>query len=280
VRTLLVDGCVRTYRIHVPANYHPDKPNPTVLVIHGTCQDSRSMMVFSGMNDKSDQCGFIAVYPEGWRGTAFMTWNTRAHYQIFTLGMPDDLQYIDRLLDDLAEVVPVDQQRLYSCGFSTGAMFSYRLAIERPGRFAAVGSVAGAIPRALPWPGTPTSVIHIQGMADKVVRPCGSWGMVGVAFNFRSTAETIRIWLRTNCIPEEPTLVHEEPEWEHWHYGPGANNTEVELVLIRDHGHSWPGQKPPMSWILHWTQCVSANDLLWDFFQRHCLAHPPLLVHP
>lgn len=271
VRKLNVDGFVRTYRIHVPPNYKPDAPNPVVLVIHGTIMDSRLMVGFTGMNQKSDEAGFITVYPDGWRGTAFMTWNAGALFPLLSLGMPDDLQFIDHLLDDVAHLVPVDQKRLYACGFSSGAMFSYRLAIERPGRFAAIGSVEGAIPKRLPCPGTPTSVIHIQGMSDKVVRPSGSWGLVGTVLHFRSTVETIRIWLKINAIQEEPALLHEDPEWEHWRYGPGLDETEVDLVLIRDHGHCWPGMVPGLGLLLRWTKCVSANDLLWDFFQRHSL---------
>ncbi len=95
--------------------------------------------------------------------------------------------------------------------------------------------------------------------------------MVGMAMNFHSTVETVRIWLRTNGIMEEPKLLHDEPEWEHWRYGPGLDDTEVDLVLIRDQGHCWPGMKPGLGLILRWTDCVSANDLLWDFFQRHSL---------
>jgi polyhydroxybutyrate depolymerase len=281
VRKIKVDGFQRNYKIHIPQNYSPDKPNPVVCVFHGTLMDSSMMVKFTGMNDKSEEAGFITVYPDGWRGAVFHTWNAGALFPLLSLGMPDDLQFVDRMLEDLGQQVPIDQKRLYACGFSSGAMFTYRLAIERPGRFAAVGSVEGALPTSLPCPNRATSVIHIQGMSDKIVRQSGSWGLVGTVLQFRSTVETIRIWLKINVIREEPNLVHEDSEWEHWRYGPGVDGSEVDLVLIRDQGHCWPGQIPGLGMLLRWTKCVSANDLLWNFFQRHSLKQEPVLFnHP
>ena len=48
-------------------------------------------------------------------------------------------------------------------------------------------------------------------------------------------------------------------------YGNGKDGAEVMLVTIEEGGHTWPGQKPPVGFIGK----SSANDLIWEYFQRH-----------
>ena len=59
----------RTYLVHVPKGYDPKKPAPVVLALHGAAMNGPMMVWFSGLNKKSDEAGFIVVYPSG-TGTA------------------------------------------------------------------------------------------------------------------------------------------------------------------------------------------------------------------
>lgn len=52
-------------------------------------------------------------------------------------------------------------------------------------------------------------------------------------------------------------------------YGNGKDGAEVVLVIIEEGGHTWPSQKPPVGFIGKSTSKFSANDLMWEFFQRH-----------
>ncbi len=38
------------------------------------------------------------------------------------------------------------------------------------------------------------------------------------------------------------------------------------LIEIENGGHTWPGEKSPISLIGKSTLDISANDLMWDFF--------------
>ena len=45
----------------------------------------------------------------------------------------------------------------------------------------------------------------------------------------------------------------------------------VEFFIIEGGGHTWPGMQPALSLLGKSTRRISANDLIWEFFQRHSL---------
>ncbi|MFN7866218.1 MAG: hypothetical protein ACK5TX_02325, partial [Planctomyces sp.] len=49
----------------------------------------------------------------------------------------------------------------------------------------------------------------------------------------------------------------------------GRDGSEVVLVEIQGGGHTWPGQRPVVARLGAATMDISANDLMWEFFQRH-----------
>jgi polyhydroxybutyrate depolymerase len=54
-------------------------------------------------------------------------------------------------------------------------------------------------------------------------------------------------------------------------YGQGKDGAEVVLIVIEGGGHTWPGREPRLASLGKTTRDISANDLMWDFFQRHPL---------
>ena len=44
---------------------------------------------------------------------------------------------------------------------------------------------------------------------------------------------------------------------------------EDSLVVIEGGGHTWPGKEPRMRSLGVSTRDISANDMMWEFFQRH-----------
>jgi len=52
-------------------------------------------------------------------------------------------------------------------------------------------------------------------------------------------------------------------------FGPGRNGAEVVLYEIEGGGHTWPGQGPRVRFIGKSTHDISANDLMWEFFEKH-----------
>ena len=45
--------------------------------------------------------------------------------------------------------------------------------------------------------------------------------------------------------------------------------SEVILYTVEGGGHTWPGRDPRLPLLGKSTRDISANDLIWDFFQKH-----------
>jgi polyhydroxybutyrate depolymerase len=56
----------------------------------------------------------------------------------------------------------------------------------------------------------------------------------------------------------------------------GRDGAEVVLVVVEGGGNTWLGRQPPVRFLGQATRNVSANDLLWEFFQKHPMKRLPL----
>ncbi len=278
VRKLTVGNFGRNYLVHVPSQYDPKKPTAVVLVLHGAGTNGRLTVPFTGMSEKSDQAGFIAVYPNG-TGAAdlFLTWNAGGLPASMTQGKPDDVAFIRSLLADLKTVVNVDPKHLHVTGMSNGGMMCYKLAAELSDIIASIAPVAGTMTMDDPRPTRPVPVLHFHGTADNLVPFGGPGDRSPRGMGFKSVEQTIRAWCNIDRCPETPQVENLPDKFAddttviRKTYGPGKNGTEVILVEITGGGHTWPGQAPLVGFIGRSTQDISANDLIWDFFQKHAL---------
>ena len=76
-RTITVGNLQRCYRVHVPKQFDADHPTPVVLAFHGGGGNPESVIRLSGLNTKSEEAGFIVVYPfdTGARDNYLLTFN-------------------------------------------------------------------------------------------------------------------------------------------------------------------------------------------------------------
>jgi len=275
-RQLKVGQQERSYYVHVPPKYDASKPTPVVLAFHGAGTNAPIMALSTGLSAKADEAGFIVVYPNGTgEGGLLLVWNSGGFRGPYARNRPDDVAFVAALLDDLATIVPIDRKRVYATGISNGGMMCYRLAAELSDRIAAVAPVAGAMGVDRCRPKRPVAVLHFHGTDDKLVPFHGPRDLTAVFASFKSVGETIRIWARLDGCPEKPeitdlpdkaddgTTVKQEV------YGSGKERTEVILYTIEGGGHTWPGRQWPIPWLGKTTRDISANDLIWEFFQKH-----------
>jgi len=275
VRQIELDGRARSFLVHVPPKYDSRKPTPVVLVFHGAAMNAHMMAWFCGMNAKSDEAGFIAVYPNGTGvGDTLLTFNSWGKPTPGPNGRPDDVAFTARILDDLTGVVKMDTKRVFATGLSNGGFMSYRLAAELSDRIAAIAPVAGTL-SVEAKPTRAVSVIHFHGTADTFVPYEGPNRKTPRFLPFKSVDETIRTWVKLNGCPEQPQIA-ELPDIardgttvQRKTYGPGKDGSEVVLYTIRGAGHTWPGRKSRIGFLGLTTENISANDLIWDFFCRH-----------
>jgi polyhydroxybutyrate depolymerase len=270
-RSLISEGIPRAYWVHVPPGYDATKPTPVVLILHSALMNGPAMAKFCGMNEKSDQAGFIAVYPNGTGTTPFFKYWNAGGVKVCDC---DDVGFIAQVLDDLGSVVHVDRKRVYAAGMSNGGMMCYRLAAELSDRIAAVASVAGSLALDECRPVRPVPVLHIHGTKDGLVLYDGPDERTPANLKFHSVADTVRIWAELNGCPAEPAVdlmppVKDRVPIRRAVYGPGKDGAEVILYSVEGGGHTWPGRDPELFFLGKTTKNVSANDLIWEFFQKH-----------
>ena len=275
-RTLMMGEQKRTYLVHVPKGYNPKKPAPVVLALHGMGMTGSMMVWFSGLNKKSDEAGFIVVYPSSAGVAPFLAWNAGGGKGKTAAGKADDVAFIGKLLDDLGAVVKVDEKRIYACGMSNGGMMCYRLAAELSDRLAAVAPVAGTIAVEESKPTRPVPIMHFHGTKDTFVPFAMAKGKTTSVMKLKGVEDSIQTWVKLNGCKEKPTTETlskdgDEMKVTRKTYGGGKNGSEVVLVVIEGGGHTWPGMKPPASFMGKSAMNISTNDLMWEFFQKHKL---------
>ena len=204
----------RRYLVHVPEQVDAKSPAPVVLVLHGAAMNAARTVAFTQMNTKADEAGFIAVYPEGTGLNPLLTWNAGGLSPSMAAGKPDDVEYIERVLDDLDTAVSVDGQRVYATGMSNGGMMCYLLAHRLAHRIAAIAPVAGTMTFDDPRPTRPVPVLHIHGDADTIVPFAGPQGDGQAPIRFKSVPATIEAWIAANQCPPEPRTMAEPPTAE------------------------------------------------------------------
>ncbi len=129
-RKLTVGDLKRNYLVHIPPKYDPKKPTPVVLAFHGGGANADNMVVFSGLNKKSDEAGFIVVYPNGTGRleNRLLSFNGGNCCSYAMTNKIDDVEFTRKLLDDLAKSANIDPKRVFATGMSNGAIMSYLLA--------------------------------------------------------------------------------------------------------------------------------------------------------
>lgn len=277
-RTLQVDGHERTYLVHVPPKYDPRTPMPVVLAFHGGGANAGNMVVFSGLNEKADQAGFIVAYPEGsGRSERLLTFNAGNCCGYAATHAIDDVAFTRHVLDDLGGVANIDRRRVFATGMSNGAMMTYRLASELSDRIAAIAPVSGPMGTKECHPRRAVAVMHFHGDADEFAPFQGGRGRGISGTDFYSVQHSIDAWVEANGCRKTPVTT-QLPDREddgttvkQLRYDSGAGGTEVVLVIISGGGHTWPGREPRMRSLGTSTRDISANDMMWEFFQRHPL---------
>ena len=158
---------------------------PVILALHGFGGDAAGLVGYFQLKAVADAHGVLVVAPPGSRnpdGSSY--WNAGGACCDLYDEHPDDIAYLDAVLDDLTAHYKVDPDRLFVVGHSNGAFMAYWYACQRAERVAAIVSLAGealADPSAC-HPQEPVAVLQVQGDADEIVPYAGgNLGSPGVA---------------------------------------------------------------------------------------------------
>lgn len=274
--TIVHDGLNRTYTVRLPSSYNSAQPLPLVIAMHGGFGSGIQLESQSRLTLKAESEGFIVVYPDGTQGGVlnYRTWNAGWCCGPSVTNNVDDVGFIGAMLDELIAQYAVDTLRIYATGMSNGGFMSYRLACEMPHRIAAIAPVAASMGMALCEPSRPVPVMAIHSYQDESVPYLGGVGS-GVSGHYNSPLDSVlNAWAtHSECAVRNDTVTH-DALYTHVRWHECDCGHEMELYITQDGGHSWAGGgqgtaigDPPST-------AVSANDLMWEFFQRYSLACP------
>ena len=172
----------RFVRLIFPKNFDTSqrKRLPLVLHLHGAIPTDLPNpadldLDASGYRDIPSKFNVIVAAPSALAHPLFpiYQWNiTEECCALPDSTEPDDVGFLDRLLDALLTNYPIDPRRVYLYGYSAGAAMAYRLACDHTDRFAALASGAGQFPVQDPGrcaPSAPISVLEVHSLDDEVI---------------------------------------------------------------------------------------------------------------
>ncbi len=269
-------GRDRMALIHVPANWRSGEPLPLVMALHGGGGGAiyQSSDRLYGLISKSEQAGFVAVFPNGisdTRNGMLATWNAGNCCARARDEDVDDVAFLREVVAEVGHRTVIAPRRIYAIGMSNGGMMAYRLACEAPDVFRGIMAVAGTDNTRQCRPARPVAVLHVHARNDDRVLFEGGAGekfrREDMVTDFVSVPDTVSRWVQRNQAAHAPQRVLQVPgAWCDLHAA-SAGGAPVQLCVTDTGGHSWPGgskdrgEEPP-------SQAIRANDLMWDFFSR------------
>ncbi|BEP12683.1 PHB depolymerase family esterase [Acidothermaceae bacterium B102] len=268
-RTITVAGLARTYHVYRPAGL--TGPAPLVVFLHGGFGNGLEAERYYGWNAEADQGRFLVAYPDG----LHRAWDTGGG----CCGTPgtqgiDDVGFITAMVASLERVAPIDARRVYATGISNGGIMAYTLAC-RTSLFAAIGpdSATQLGPCASP---SPTSVIHVHGLADTRIRYEGGEGNGSAHIDGPAVPALNATWRGIDhcaapAVSAAGVVTTSVAVCQH--------GRAVELITIAGAGHQWPGSpNRPLLQRVAGTDAPStaldATSVIWQFFSAHPLVSP------
>jgi len=269
--TIMVDGLERTYLLDLPTGYDATTELPLLIAMHGGLGSAYNLQNQSQLSEKAEEENFIVVYPEGVE-SGFLnirTWNAGWCCGNASDENIDDVGFIDSLIEYLLENYSINSKRVYATGMSNGGYMSYRLACELSDKIAAIAPVSAAMSMTSCDPERPVPIIHFHSYLDENVLYDGGIGD-GLAGHYSPPLDSIlNVWAGfNNCTNSEILVDNNEYTYTKWNSCDCAY--EIQYYITQDGGHSWHGGNGTASGDPA-SNYISANDLMWEFFQKHTL---------
>ncbi len=278
--SLMHDGLVRNYKVHVPSDYGGEKTS-MVIYFHGGGGDMRAAYM-DGMDKMSDKHGFILAIPEGTGevklGHLRGSWNGGKWETGECCGNTDDVGFISRMIDEIKDNFNIDEDRIYATGISNGGLMTNRLGCELADKIAAIATVAPAAIMSNCNTSRPMPVMDIHGTADPANPPDGSEpggifgeeGIMAMPYKRMTPYQVVDVWKNINNCSDSQVAGYEKGDVKCTIYNECAEGAEVELCMVEGMGHTYPGgsQYLPAGMVGPVSYDISF-DQVWGFFGKH-----------
>lgn len=246
----------RRFKYYMPVTLNPAKPISLIFEFHGSYEFGKPSEVadpIAGISESNAFCqkalkeNCILCYPAG-----------VAEFQADSSGAVNwagdnyekSLPFVDAMVKYFTEdnEPRVDPNRIYSTGQSSGAIFSFVLALHRPEVFAAITPRAGQSASTDPFPSRAVPVRVFAGEADEIVNHNA------VIDNMTKWAEEIGGYFAADMQMDSTTYEgYADVTIRYWHGG----NADYEIYSLAGVGHG-----------ISATECL---DDMWDFMKNHTL---------
>lgn len=277
---ILVDGDPRKYIVEIPEIYNSRKPLPVVFMFHGTSESGEFMYERSGWVEKGETEGIITVYPTSWkycfndRGTIRNTtrFNSYNMASIICEGekLRDDVKFFQAMVNEISSKWSINTKRIYVCGFSNGASFTSRLAIEKSDIIAAVVSSSGSLGVASNIPPTPVRklpVLLLFGNNDSYFVDATGEPLPmenpNTVLDHTYIKTLLAPYISRFSVNDAPIISNLSLAYK-YDFNPinQSDSHKFVFTLVRDMGHVFPnGNNAP----------VNGVNLYWDFFSQYSL---------
>ncbi len=259
--TILHDGLIREYLLYVPEVYDGSFEVPLMLNFHGNGSSASSHMEYADMRNLADSNNFILVYPQGAILNGSSHWNNALESST-NKSSTKDFEFTNALINKLTINYNIDSSRIYACGFSNGADFTFALACYNSDKIAAIGAVSGlmyqeTIDNCNPL--HPTAVIEFHGTSDSY-RP-----YEGITDYYASVEDMLNHWTSFNHTSIDPlinSITDNGTLIEYYAYNDGDSGTSVEHYKVVEGDHVW--------FDLSYEQ-ANTSEIIWNFVSKYDL---------
>ena len=235
-----VNGTMREYILHVPDDYDPNHPYRLIFGWHQLAGSAESIANrgFYGLEEPSAGQA-ILVAPDGLVGNENGDrgwWNTDGQ----------DVDFYHAMLDRFSSELCIDRDRIFSTGFSFGAMFSFALACSPDSMTRAIAPQAGSS----------------FGGCGNGTQPVAVMAFIGVNDSLLSGhRQAVDNFVGRNGCSEEPTEMAMS-----WCDGLNSNNLPCICVEYQNCNDGYPVIS--CEYEAGHTFAPNSGQTIWDFFSQ------------
>ena len=269
---VVVPGPISTrVRVFVPSTAD-GRLLPTVIDWHASGEDDSKQALVSGYEDVAEREGFIVAHP----GRSTPSYGDSDSWQTDSSALEEeDITYANALIDELVANWCTDPVRVYSTGFSLGALFTTRLVCGLSDRLAGAASIDGVFHTDDCKPSRAVPYIAFHGTSDPVFPYDGTvaprFGGDPAFLAQKPLDEFQQFAVDAGCTTPSTDAQLSEEVVQHNFTGctDGIDRTFYEIV---GGGHTWPGSTATSAEyealdIGHTTEQINATEVSWAYFK-------------
>lgn len=255
-QSLTHNGTIREYLMYMSPDYNKRDNIPVIIGFHENGGSHSSFYTASGMQSIAETEPLLLIYPQGAIGGSGTTeWN--AYVGENNKSTTDDFGFVETLINQLSAMYSIDTTRIYTIGYSNGAMMAYALACFKSNMIAGVGSVSGTMMSNTILncaPSHPTGIIHIHGTFDYLLPYYGG------VYGYSSVEQVLNYWISANTLNSTPKVTNTNPNLTHYMYENHSENIAIEHYKVIGGYHSWLSIE---------MDDLTTSKILWNYLAQY-----------